>query len=129
MSKVTCHENHQRRRPHQGQDAAVQEGQGLSSAAAGRLLRTAKETLVRAGVFAFRDRRAASASSASCGSSASTPPCRERGLRYSEFIDGLDKAKIELDRKIALRDGRSTIRPAFDAVVEQVKAGRGMARD
>ena len=47
--------------------------------------------------------------------------CRERGLRYSEFIHGLAKAKIELDRKslseIAIADPA-----AFDAIVAQAKA-------
>ena len=46
---------------------------------------------------------------------------RERGLRYSEFIHGLEKANLGLDRKslseMAIHD------PAgFDAVVERVKA-------
>ena len=75
----------------------------------------------------FATAASASASSASCGSSASTPPCRERGLRYSEFINGLEKAKIELDRKslseMAIHD------PAgFDAVVEKAReAARRLA--
>ncbi|MDP7376732.1 MAG: 50S ribosomal protein L20, partial [Pirellulaceae bacterium] len=47
--------------------------------------------------------------------------CRERGLRYSEFVAGLKKANIELDRKslaeIAVSD------PAgFDQVMDCVKA-------
>ena len=45
---------------------------------------------------------------------------RERGLRYSQFINGLKKAGIELDRKtlseLAIHDP-----PAFDAVFAQVK--------
>ena len=45
---------------------------------------------------------------------------RERGLRYSEFIHGLQKAQIELDRKslseMAIHDP-----DAFDTVVNQVK--------
>ena len=45
----------------------------------GTLLRSAKETLVRAGAYAFRDRRVRSASSASCGSSALTPPAASAG--------------------------------------------------
>lgn len=46
--------------------------------------------------------------------------CRQRGIRYSEFIHGCKKAKIELNRKmlseIAISD------PAgFDAIVDAVK--------
>ena len=55
------------------------------------------------------------------GSSASTPPYGERGLRYSEFIHGLQLTGLELDRKslseMAIHDP-----VGFDAVVEQVKA-------
>ncbi|MCI0332050.1 MAG: 50S ribosomal protein L20, partial [Planctomycetes bacterium] len=47
--------------------------------------------------------------------------CRERGLKYSEFINGLNKAKIELDRKslseLAIHDPA-----AFDAIVEKAMA-------
>ena len=47
--------------------------------------------------------------------------CRERGLRYSEFINGLNKAQIKLDRKslseLAIHDPA-----AFDAIVEKARA-------
>ena len=86
-----------------------------------RLTRTAKETLVRAGAFAFRDRRARKREFRKLWIIRINAACRERGLRYSEFIFGLNKAKIELDRKslseLAIHDPS-----AFDAVVEQVKA-------
>ncbi len=86
-----------------------------------RLTRTAKETLVRAGAFAFRDRRARKREFRKLWIIRINAACRERGLRYSEFIHGLNKASIELDRKslseLAIHDPR-----AFDAVVEQVKA-------
>jgi large subunit ribosomal protein L20 len=82
-----------------------------------KLLRTAKETLVRAGVYAFRDRRVRKRTMRSLCINAA---CRERGLRYSEFINGLAKSGLELDRKtlseMAIHDPS-----AFDAVVEQVK--------
>ena len=64
-----------------------------------KLLRTAKETLLRAGVFAFRDRRAKKREFRSLWIIRINAACRERGLRYSEFINGLNLAKIELDRK------------------------------
>lgn len=86
----------------------------------GNLLRTVKETLVRAGVFAFRDRRVRRREFRRLWILRINAAVRERGLRYSEFICGLHKANIELDRKslseMAIHDPA-----AFDAVVHQVK--------
>lgn len=86
----------------------------------GTLLRTAKETLLRAGAYAFRDRRARKRDFRRLWITRISAAVRQRGLRYSEFIHGLELAGIELDRKslseMAIHD------PAgFDAVVEQVK--------
>jgi large subunit ribosomal protein L20 len=86
----------------------------------GGLYRTAKETLVRAGVYAFRDRRVRKRDFRSLWIIRINAAARERGLRYSEFIHGLAKAGLELDRKtlaeMAVADPAS-----FDAVVAQVK--------
>ena len=85
-----------------------------------KLLRTAKETLVRAGAFAFRDRRARKREFRKLWIIRISAAVRERGLRYSEFIHGLAKANITLDRKslseIAIADPA-----AFDAVAAEVK--------
>src|SRR5436190_17363095 len=64
-----------------------------------RLLRSAKETLVRAGVYAFRDRRNRRREFRALWIIRLNAACRERGLRYSEFIHGLNLAGITLDRK------------------------------
>lgn len=84
------------------------------------LLRTVKETLVRAGVFAYRDRRVRKREFRQLWITRLSAACRERGIRYSEFINGLVQAKIELNRKVlsemAIHDPE-----AFDAVVAQVK--------
>jgi large subunit ribosomal protein L20 len=87
----------------------------------GNMLRTAKETLIRAGVYAFRDRRVRKREFRKLWIIRINAACRERGLRYSEFIHGLVKANIVLDRKslseMAIHD------PAgFDSVVAQVKS-------
>jgi len=86
-----------------------------------RLLRTVKETLLRAGAFAFSDRRAKKRNFRNLWVIRVNAACRARGIRYSEFINGLTKAKIQLDRKslseIAIADP-----PAFDAIVAEVKA-------
>ena len=65
-----------------------------------KLIRTAKETLVRSGVYAFRDRRNRKREFRKLWIIRINAAVREHGLRYSEFIAGLKKAKIELDRKI-----------------------------
>lgn len=85
------------------------------------LLRTAKETLVRAGAYAFRDRKVRKRQFRRLWIIRINAACRERGIRYSVFINGLKKANIELDRKtlseMAIHD------PAgFDRIVEAVKA-------
>ncbi len=85
-----------------------------------RLLRTVKETLVRAGVFAFRDRRVRKREFRKLWILRINAAVRQRGLRYSEFVHGLAKAGIQLNRKIlsemAIHDPGD-----FDQVVEQVK--------
>src|SRR6056297_3257771 len=87
----------------------------------GKLTRTVKETLLRAGAYAFRDRRVRRREFRKLWIIRINAAVRQRGLRYSEFIHGLTKAGIELDRRtlseMAVED------PAgFDAVVEKVKA-------
>src|ERR1700744_1805012 len=64
-----------------------------------RLLRTATETLVRAGVYATRDRRLRKRDFRKLWIIRINAAARMHGLRYSQLIHGLEKAKVELDRK------------------------------
>lgn len=86
----------------------------------GNLLRTVKETLVRSGVFAYRDRKVRKRLFRRLWITRINAACRMRGLRYSQLIDGLKKAEVELDRKslseIAVCDPKG-----FDAIVEAAK--------
>jgi large subunit ribosomal protein L20 len=86
----------------------------------GTLLRSAKETLVRAEAYAFRDRRVKKREFRKLWIIRINAAARERGLRYSEFIAGLKKAQIDLDRKtlseIAIHDPA-----AFDAIVAKAR--------
>ena len=86
----------------------------------GTLLRTAKETLVRAEAYAFRDRRVRKREFRKLWIIRINAAARERGLRYSELVNGLKKAQIELDRKMlsemAIHDPA-----AFDVVVEKAR--------
>src|SRR3954465_2662833 len=85
------------------------------------LIRTAKENIVRAEAFAFRDRRARKREFRKLWIIRINAACRENGLRSSEFINGFIKANIELDRKtlseLAIFDPA-----AFTAIVEKAKA-------
>ena len=87
----------------------------------GNMLRTVKETLIRAGAFAYRDRKVKKRQFRRLWITRINAACRQRGLRYSEFINGVAKANIQLDRKslseIAICDPKG-----FDKIVETVKA-------
>ncbi|MDD3469120.1 MAG: 50S ribosomal protein L20 [Thermoguttaceae bacterium] len=87
----------------------------------GRLYRTAKEALVRAGVYAFRDRRVRKREMRSLWIIRINAAVRMQGLRYSEFMGGLKRANISLDRKI-LADMAINDAAGFEAVVALVKA-------
>ena len=85
-----------------------------------RLLRTAKETLLRAGMFAFRDRRAKKREFRKLFIIRVTAAAEMRGLRYSRLIHGLKLAGIALDRKslseLAIHDPET-----FDAIVGRAR--------
>ena len=70
-----------------------------------RLLRTAKETLLRAGMFAFRDRRAKKRDFRKLFITRVTAAAEMRGLRYSRLIHGLRLANIEPRPQEPLRAG------------------------
>ena len=85
-----------------------------------RLLRTAKETLLRAGMFAFRDRRAKKRDFRKLFITRLSAAAEMRGLRYSRLIHGLKLANVGLDRKslseLAIHDPET-----FDAIVARVR--------
>jgi large subunit ribosomal protein L20 len=86
-----------------------------------RLLKSAKETLLRAGMFAFRDRRAKKRDFRRLFIIRLTAAAEMRGLRYSRLIHGLRMARITLDRKslseLAIFDAET-----FDAIVNLARA-------
>lgn len=91
-----------------------------------KLLRSAKETLVRSGVYAYRDRKVRKREFRKLWIIRLNAAARMRGLRYSEFVNGLRLAGIELNRK-ALSEMAIHDPAAFDAVTEQVKAALAAA--
>jgi len=65
-----------------------------------KLYRTAAETVLRAGAFAYRDRRQKKRRARALWIVRINAACRQAGLSYSVFMNGLKKAGILLDRKI-----------------------------
>jgi large subunit ribosomal protein L20 len=64
------------------------------------LVRQSLVTLIRGRVYAFRDRRVRKREFRRLWIVRINAACRSRGLRYSEFITGLQRASIVLDRKV-----------------------------
>jgi large subunit ribosomal protein L20 len=85
-----------------------------------RLLRTAKENLVRAGVYAYRDRRNRKRDFRRLWIIRINAAVHLLGMRYGEFINGLKKANIELDRKV-LSDMAIADPQGFATVAEMAK--------
>ncbi len=87
-----------------------------------RVYRVAKQAVIKAGQYAYRDRRNRKRDFRSLWIVRINAAARENGLSYSRLINGLNKAGVEVDRKmladLAVRD-----KPAFAAIAEQAKAG------
>jgi large subunit ribosomal protein L20 len=81
------------------------------------LYRQALVTLIRARVYAFRDRRVRKRTFRRLWITRLSAACRMRGLRYSQFIRGLQDAQVELDRKI-LADLAVNDPDTFSKIVE-----------
>jgi large subunit ribosomal protein L20 len=85
------------------------------------VFRVAKEAVMRAGQYAYRDRRNRKRVFRALWIARINAAVREQGLNYSRFIAGLKKACIEMDRKV-LADMAVLDKPAFAAIVDKVKA-------
>ena len=85
------------------------------------VFRVAKEAVMKAGQYAYRDRRNKKRTFRALWIARINAAVREHGISYSVFINGLNKAQIGLDRKI-LADMAVLDKPGFAAVVEKVKA-------
>ena len=84
------------------------------------LYRQSVVTLIRAGVYAFRDRRVRKREFRRLWIVRINAACRMRGVRYSQLIHGLQKANVGLNRQtlseIAIHDAAT-----FDKIVDLVK--------
>jgi len=90
----------------------------------GNVYRIAKEAVMKAGQYAYRDRRAKKREFRVLWIARINAAVREAGLTYSKFMAGLKKASIDIDRKV-LADLAVHDKPAFGRIVEQAKAGLG----
>jgi large subunit ribosomal protein L20 len=85
------------------------------------VFRIAKQAVMRAGQYAYRDRRNKKRVFRALWITRINAASRLCGMTYSTLIDGLNKASIELDRKV-LADMAVFDKAAFAAIVKQVKA-------
>lgn len=86
-----------------------------------RVFRVAKQAVIKAGQYAYRDRRQRKRQFRALWIARINAAARTHGMSYSRFINGLKKAGIEIDRKI-LADLAVHEKQAFGAIVEQAKA-------
>jgi large subunit ribosomal protein L20 len=84
--------------------------------------RVAKQAVMKAGQYAYRDRRQKKRQFRTLWIARINAGARELGLTYSRFMNGLKKASIELDRKV-LADMAVFDKTAFAKLVETAKAG------
>lgn len=81
----------------------------------------ANQAVEKAGQYAYRDRRAKKRNFRSLWIQRINAAARDAGLTYARFINGLDRAGIEVDRKV-LADLAVKEPEAFKALAEKAKA-------
>lgn len=86
-----------------------------------KVFRVAKQSVIKAGQYAYRDRRAKKRVFRALWIVRINAAANECGISYSRFIAGLKRAAIEIDRKV-LADIAVFDRPAFAALAEKAKA-------
>ena len=83
--------------------------------------RIAKEAVMKAGQYAYRDRRVKKREFRALWIARINAAVRELGMSYSVFMNGLKKASIDIDRKV-LADLAVHDKAAFTKIAEQAKA-------
>ena len=86
------------------------------------VFRIAKEAVMKAGQYAYRDRRAKKRVFRALWIARINAAVRNGGMTYSRFMNGLKRANVEVDRKV-LADLAVMDKPAFARFMEQAKAG------
>ena len=86
-----------------------------------RIYRVAKQAVIKAGQYAYRDRRAKKRVFRALWITRINAGSRANGLSYSRLIAGLKKADIALDRRV-LADLAVHDKEAFAVIVERAKS-------
>ena len=89
-----------------------------------KVFRVAKQAVTKAGQYAYRDRRQRKRQFRALWIARINAAARENGLSYSRMIDGLNKANIEVDRKV-LADLAVFDKAGFTALAEKARASLG----
>jgi large subunit ribosomal protein L20 len=90
-----------------------------------KVLELAKQAVMKAGQYAYRDRRQKKRQFRTLWIARINAAAREQGLSYSVFMNGLKKASIQIDRKV-LSDIAVFDKAAFAQFVVQAKASLGV---
>jgi large subunit ribosomal protein L20 len=85
-----------------------------------RVFRVAKQSVIKAGQYAYRDRRNKKRNFRALWITRINAQSRAEGLSYSRLVAGLKKAAISLDRRV-LADLAIHDKPAFSAIVSKAK--------
>ena len=93
-----------------------------------KVFRVAKQAVIKAGQYAYRDRRQRKRQFRALWIARINAAARLHGLSYSRLIDGLNKAEIDVDRKV-LADIAVHDPEAFGAIAAAAKAGQYAYRD
>ena len=86
-----------------------------------KVYRVAKQAVIKAGQYAYRDRRQRKRQFRTLWIARINAAARENGMSYSRLIDGLNKANVEVDRKV-LADLAVFDAAGFSALAEKAKA-------
>lgn len=86
-----------------------------------KLFRVAKQAVIKAGQYAYRDRRAKKREFRALWITRVSAACARRGISYSHFIAGLKQASVFLNRKM-LSEVAIADPPAFDKLVDLARA-------
>ena len=92
-----------------------------------RVYRVAFQAVIKAGQYAYRDRRQKKRQFRQLWIARINAAARQNGISYSKFINGLKKASVEIDRKI-LADIAVFDKLAFTALVEKSESSSGISQ-
>ncbi len=110
-------------RAHSRHRKILKQARGYSGARS-RSLRVAKQAVIRAARYAYRDRRQRKRDFRSLWIVRINAAARDNGLSYSRFVQGLKKAEVDLDRRV-LADLAMHDKDAFAVIAATARAALG----